>query len=110
MKRPQVTILGAGSTVFARQLITDILQIDGLNEGCFALVDIDPSRLQLAQQIAEKLIEQSSKDWRVRASTERSDLLPGSDFIVNSIEVAILFRVSPKKIGRSAERDTAGED
>lgn len=93
MKRPQVTILGAGSTVFARQLITDILQIDGLNEGCFALVDIDPSRLQLAQQIAEKLIEQSGKDWSVRASTERSDLLPGSDFIVNSIEVAGLANV-----------------
>ncbi len=51
-----ITILGTGSTVFARQLITDILQIERLDEGCFALVDIDPVRLELAHQIAERLV------------------------------------------------------
>jgi Family 4 glycosyl hydrolase len=44
---PTITILGAGSAVFARQLMTDILQIEGLDEGCFALVDIDAYRLKL---------------------------------------------------------------
>jgi len=83
-----ITILGAGSTVFARQLMTDILQIEGLDEGCFALVDIDASRLELAQQIAEKLITHSGKRWSVRASTERNDLLAGSEFLINTIEVA----------------------
>ncbi|MBV9231901.1 MAG: alpha-glucosidase/alpha-galactosidase, partial [Chloroflexi bacterium] len=90
---PYITILGAGSTVFARQLMTDILQIEGLDEGCFALVDIDANRLELARQIAEKLITLSGKRWTVRASTERRDLLPGSDFIINSIEVAGLANV-----------------
>jgi len=90
---PYITILGAGSTVFARQLMTDILQIEGLDEGCFALVDIDAERLELAQQIAERLIAQSGKNWSVRASTERRDLLAGSDFIINSIEVAGLANV-----------------
>ncbi|HLZ57719.1 MAG TPA: alpha-galactosidase [Ktedonosporobacter sp.] len=90
---PHITFLGAGSTVFARQLMTDILQVDGLDEGTFALVDIDPERLELAQQIAEKLIERSGKRWRVRASTERRDLLAGSDFLINSIEVAGLANV-----------------
>ena len=85
---PYITILGAGSTVFARQLMTDILQIEGLDEGCFALVDIDATRLDLACHVAERLIAQSGKRWTVRASTERRDLLAGSDFIVNSIEVA----------------------
>lgn len=88
-----ITILGAGSTVFARQLMTDILQIEGVDEGCFALVDIDAERLELAQQIAERLIAQSGKHWSVRASTERRDLLAGSDFIINSIEVAGLANV-----------------
>jgi alpha-galactosidase len=90
---PYITILGAGSTVFARQLITDILQVEGLDEGCFALVDIDAERLELAQQIAERLITKSGKNWSVRASTERRDLLAGSDFIINSIEVAGLANV-----------------
>ncbi len=90
---PYITILGAGSTVFARQLMTDILQIDGLDEGCFALVDIDEGRLELAHQIAERLITHSGKRWSVRASTERCDLLAGSDFIINTIEVAGLANV-----------------
>jgi len=90
---PQITILGAGSTVFARQLMTDILHIDGLDEGCFGLVDINAERLELAYQIAEKLIALSGKRWTVRASTERRDLLPGTDFIINSIEVAGLANV-----------------
>src|SRR5207245_9067494 len=85
---PYITILGAGSTVFARQLMTDILQIEGLDEGCFALVDIDANRLELAHQIAERLITQSGKRWSMRASTERRDLLVGSEFLINTIEVA----------------------
>src|SRR6266567_4481184 len=90
---PYITILGAGSTVFARQLITDILQIEGLDEGCFALVDIDSQRLDLAHQIAERLIAQSGKRWSVHASTERREVLAGSDFIINTIEVAGLQNV-----------------
>ena len=90
---PNITILGAGSTVFARQLMTDILQIEGLDEGCFALVDIDAARLELAHQLAERLVTQSGKHWSVGASTERRDLLAGSDFIINSIEVAGLANV-----------------
>ncbi len=90
---PNVTILGAGSTVFARQLMTDILHIDELPEGCFSLVDIDAHRLEMARQIAERLIALSGKSWKVRASTERRDVLVGSDFIINTIEVAGLANV-----------------
>src|SRR5690242_10722941 len=90
---PYITIIGAGSAVFARQLMTDILSIDGLDEGCFALVDIDAERLELARQIAERLMERSGKRWSIRASTERRDVLAGSDFIINSIEVAGLANV-----------------
>jgi alpha-galactosidase len=89
----QITFLGAGSTVFARQLMTDILLVEGLDEGCFALVDIDLIRLDLAQQIAERLIAHSGKRWSVRASTERRDVLAGSDFLINTIEVAGLANV-----------------
>lgn len=90
---PYITILGAGSSMFARQLMTDILHIEGLDEGCFALVDIDSSRLELAHQLAERLITRSGKRWSVHASTERRDLLAGSDFIINTIEVAGLANV-----------------
>jgi alpha-galactosidase len=90
---PKVTFVGAGSAVFARQLITDILAIDGLDEGVFALVDIDPRRLELAKRIAERLVELKGKRWKVEASTDRNDVLPGTDYVINSIEVAGLANV-----------------
>jgi alpha-galactosidase len=89
----KVTIIGAGSAVFARQIITDVLAIEGLGGGTFALVDIDAERLELAHGIAEKLIETTGKDWSVESSTERKDVLAGTDFLVNSIEVAGLENV-----------------
>ena len=90
---PKVTFIGAGSAVFARQLITDILAVDGLESGIFALVDIDPVRLDLARQIAERLVDLSGKDWTVQASTDRMEVLRGTDYVVNSIEVAGLQNV-----------------
>lgn len=89
----KVTILGAGSAVFARQLVTDILRIDGLDDGVFALVDIDSTRLDLARRITERLVERSGKRWRVVASVDRRDVLAGSDFLINSIEVNGLAHV-----------------
>ncbi len=90
---PKVTYVGAGSAVFARQVITDILEVDGIDSGEFALVDIDESRLDLAFQLASKLVERSGKDWKVTASTDRLEVLNGSDYVVNSIEVAGLANV-----------------
>lgn len=81
---PKVTMVGAGSAVFARQIITDVLAVDGLDEGVFALVDIDATRLELAKAIAEKLVHLSGKKWKVVvASTDREDALPATDYVVN---------------------------
>jgi alpha-galactosidase len=90
---PKVTFIGAGSAVFARQLMTDILAIEGLDDGVFALVDIDGARLALAKRIAERLVELTRKRWRIEASTDRRDVLGKSDYVVNSIEVAGLKNV-----------------
>jgi alpha-galactosidase len=51
---PYITILGAGSTMFARQLMTDILHIEGLDEGCFALVDIVRIPLYLRNEMSTR--------------------------------------------------------
>src|SRR5712691_8036309 len=90
---PKVTFVGAGSAVFARQLMTDILAIDGLNDGVFALVDVDVARLNLAKRIAERLVELSGKRWIVETSATRLDVLKGTDYVINSIEVAGLKNV-----------------
>src|SRR5207245_6130634 len=101
---PRMTMIGAGSAVFALQVITDVLAIDGLDQGVFALVDIDPTRRELAREIAERLVDRSGKRWTVEASTDRREVLPGTNYVVNSIEVAGLQNVRhdydiPKKDG-----------
>jgi alpha-galactosidase len=97
-------LVGAGSAVFARQLMTDILAVDGLDQGIFALVDVDAGRLELARQIAERLVELSGKRWSVIASIDRTEVLEGSDYVISSIEVAGLQHVRadyeiPKRYG-----------
>lgn len=89
----KVTIIGAGSTVFAAQLITDILLTPALHTGTFGLVDIDPQRLELACRMAEYLVACSGRNWRVEAGTDRRQVLPGSDYVISTIEVAGLANV-----------------
>lgn len=90
---PKIAILGAGSTVFAAELMRDILAIPSLEQGEFALVDIDTTRLELAHRMAEYLIEHSGKNWQVSASSNRRQVLAGSDYLINTIEVAGLENV-----------------
>ena len=85
---PKVTLIGAGSAVFAAEIIKDILATPGLESGTFALVDIDEGRLEVAHQMAEWLINKTGRHWSVEASTDRTKLLPGTDYLINSIEVS----------------------
>jgi alpha-galactosidase len=99
-----VTIIGAGSTVFAAELISDFLSTPGLESGEFRLVDIDGQRLALAHEFAEYLVARSERDWKVRSSARRTELLAGSTVIISTIEVAGLATVDfdyeiPKRFG-----------
>ena len=92
---PKITYVGAGSSTFAARLISDLVATPGLEAGEMALVDIDPERLELSRQITEKVIRLSGRGWTVTASTDRAEALPGSDYVINSIEVAGLDSVEP---------------
>ncbi len=91
----KVAILGAGSAVFARQLMTDLLCTPGLKTGTFALVDIDAERLELAHRIGEELVARSGRAWKVEATADRGRVLPGCDYVINTIEVGGLRNVRP---------------
>jgi alpha-galactosidase len=91
----KITYVGAGSSTFAARLISDLVATPGLDSGTFALVDIDPERLDLSRQIAEKVVAVSGRDWKVTTTTDRREALPGSRYVINSIEVAGLDSVEP---------------
>lgn len=62
----KVALIGAGSAQFAQTVITDILAIEGLDAGTFALVDPDTERLELTHEVAEQLIKLAGKPWMVQ--------------------------------------------
>ena len=82
----KISIIGAGS-VFTKALVIDILNIDGMDEGVIALVDIDERRLEIAHKLTEKIVVHSGKKWSVISSTRRREVLSDSDFVINQIEV-----------------------
>jgi alpha-galactosidase len=89
MPRPiKITMMGAGSG-FTPRLVNDVIRIPGGNGGLIALVDIDRERLRTMHKLIEKLIAQLGvKGWTVTSSPDRRKVLPGTDYIVNCIEVS----------------------
>ncbi|RED39035.1 alpha-galactosidase [Paenibacillus sp. VMFN-D1] len=88
----KISIIGAGSA-FTQDIATDILLIEGIEGGTIALVDIDAERLAIARKLVEKIIEVSGKRWNVIASTDRREVIGGSQFVINQIEVGGLQTV-----------------
>lgn len=89
MDRPiKLTFLGAGS-FFVKQIALDLLTIPGSLGGEIALVDIDADRLDLSRRLLEKMVATFGQgQWKVSATTDRRKALPGSHYLVNSIEVS----------------------
>ncbi|AQQ71663.1 Alpha-galactosidase [Limihaloglobus sulfuriphilus] len=84
----KITLLGAGS-LFSQPLVTDILNIEGLDEGVINLVDIDKRRLDISTNLAKKIAELTGrKGWKIKSSVDRRRVLPDSDYVINSIEVS----------------------
>src|SRR6478735_10152453 len=90
MPRPvKVTMLGAGS-MFTPELAKDLFLIPDNIGGTIALVDIDESRLATMTQLVELIAGEFdvADTWSVVASVDRAEVLPGTDYLVNCIEVS----------------------
>ncbi|MCS0498533.1 alpha-galactosidase [Protaetiibacter mangrovi] len=84
---PTIVFLGAGSVVFTRQLLTDLLRFPDLPVLDIALHDIDADRLEVARLTAHNVARQLGRDVRVTASADRRAALAGADVVVNMIQV-----------------------
>src|SRR4051794_5808217 len=84
-----IAFLGAGSVVFTRELLADILSFDELRGVTLALHDIDPERLETAAAIARRTADQLHARPVITASLDRRAALDGADFVINSIQVGM---------------------
>jgi len=87
MAHPKITLIGAGSTVFAQALLTDILSFPELAESHISLHDIDPERLRTSERMAHKLAAQLDAHPHIEATTDRRAALTDASYAICMIQV-----------------------
>ncbi len=83
----KIVLIGAGSAVFTRGLVADLILFDDLGPWELGLVDVDPVALETAEGLARRMVESRGAEITVRTSTDRRDLLPGADVVVSTVGV-----------------------
>jgi alpha-galactosidase len=113
---PKIAFVGAGSTVFTRTLVNDLLAMPELaGTTTLALMDIDAERLAASELVARRLVAARGAGARVEATLDRGAALDGADYVVTSFQVGgyrpatvVDFEV-PKRFGlRQTIGDTLG--
>jgi len=112
---PKITFIGAGSTVFARSLLGDILSFPELSGATISLYDIDSERLKTSEIVANRLAAALGATPQIDATTDRERALDGADYAICMVQVGgykpgtvIDFEI-PKKYGlRQTIADTLG--
>ncbi len=114
----KITFMGAGSTVFARNVIGDCMCSEALRDSVFALYDIDGERLEESRVILEAMRSAKGGYGSIECYVgveNRKAALRGADFVINAIQVGLYdpctiidFEI-PKKYGlRQTIADTLG--
>jgi alpha-galactosidase len=85
--RAKVVLIGAGSAVFTRRLVSDMLFSANPDMWELALVDIDETALTAVTALVRKIMASAGITIPVTASLNRRDVLPGARFVVTTIAV-----------------------
>lgn len=115
MAKPKIAFVGAGSTVFMKNIIGDVLQRPALQGATIALMDINPQRLEESAIVVNKLVSTLGVPAKVETHTDRRAALDDADFVIVAFQIGgyepstvIDFDV-PKKYGlRQTIADTLG--
>lgn len=114
-RNPRIAFIGAGSTVFMKNIIGDVLQRPALAGATIALMDINPQRLAESEIVASKLIATLGVPAKIETHSDQRRALDKADFVVVAFQIGGYepctvtdFEV-PKKYGlRQTIADTLG--
>ncbi|MCC3372315.1 alpha-glucosidase/alpha-galactosidase [Cohnella sp. REN36] len=112
---PKIAFIGAGSTVFAKNVLGDCMLTDALQDFELALHDIDPVRLRDSESMLNNLKSTTSSGCRITSYADRKEALRGAKYVINAINVGgydpctITDFEVPKRFGlRQTIADTVG--
>jgi alpha-galactosidase len=111
----KITFIGAGSTVFVKNVLGDVMLTEALQDFELAIFDIDEQRLQESENLLNNLKQSSGSRCVIKAYTDRKSALRGAKYVINAIQVGgydpctITDFEIPKKYGlRQTIADTLG--
>ena len=110
----KITMIGAGSIIFSRKLILDLLSFPDLTGCTICLMDINSYRLGLITTFAEKIVAQEKFKTKIESTTDQAQALKDADFVVTMIQAggleAFEYDINiPLKYGvKQAVGDTLG--
>ena len=87
MANPKITFIGAGSSVFMKNIVGDILQREALKGAEIRLMDINPTRLEESRVIAGKLIQTLGVPATIETFSNQKKALEGANFVVVSFQI-----------------------
>lgn len=112
---PRVVFIGAGSTVFAKNLLGDILSFPELSGSTIYLHDIDEERLRTSEIVAHRVAESLDVKPSIIATTDRRQALEDADYVITMFQIGgykpatITDFEIPRKYGlRQTIADTLG--
>ncbi|MFD2646225.1 alpha-glucosidase/alpha-galactosidase [Devosia albogilva] len=115
MANPKITFIGAGSSVFMKNIVGDILQRPALAGAQIRLMDINPTRLEESEIIAKKLIATLDVPATVETYSNQRQALDGTNFVVVCFQIGgyepstvVDFEVPRKYNLRQTIADTLG--
>src|SRR5882757_4508872 len=85
---PRIVFLGAGSTVFAKNLLGDILSYPELSDANIVLHDINPERLSTSEIVAHRVAHALDAHPKIESTPDRRAALDGADYAISMIQVA----------------------
>ncbi|PYE44400.1 alpha-glucosidase/alpha-galactosidase [Paenibacillus barcinonensis] len=111
----KITFLGAGSTVFVKNVLGDVMLTEALQDFELALFDIDAERLSDSERLLKSLALSLGSRCSIRTYQDRKEALRGAKYVINAIQVGgydpctITDFEIPKKYGlRQTIADTLG--
>ena len=101
----KLTIIGAGSSVFTKNIVVDLLTIEKFKNIEIALMDIDINRLNITYELLKHISKKINTTPLITKHTNRKEALKNADFVQTTIQVGgykpstiIDFEI-PKKYG-----------
>ena len=83
----KITLIGAGSVVFAKTLIGDILQFPELADVTICLMDVDADRLKVADVMMKRMAAKLGVPARIESTLDRREAIRGAKYVICTIQV-----------------------